>query len=80
MKLNKAVSTRLKELMKERGLTAYQLSVESDISRSTISYIVNCTLDTVTLRVLNELCRGMGISLTDFFDSPLFDMESIDEI
>lgn len=73
MKLNEAVSCRLKELLKEHKMTQYQLSSKSGVPKSTISTLINCAYDSVKLRILHELCQGFSISITEFFQSPLFD-------
>ena len=73
MQLNQAVSERLKELLAEKNMTNYALFKRCGVPTSTIGNLVNCTYDSVVLRVLHELCQGLGISLTEFFDSPLFD-------
>ncbi len=72
VKLNEAVSLRLRELLRERRMTQYQLYVKSGIPKSTIGNVMNCAYDSVKLRILHEMCQGMDISLTTFFDSPLF--------
>lgn len=72
MELSEAVSRRIKELLAERNMTQYQLFMKSGIPKSTIGNIINCVYPSVKLRVIHELCQGMDISLTDFFDSPLF--------
>lgn len=72
MQLNEAVSKRLQELMIEREMTAYQLYMKSGLPKSSIGNILNCTYPSVKLRVLHEVCQGLDISITDFFQSPLF--------
>lgn len=72
MQLNEAVSKRLLELLDEKGMTQYQLYLKSGLPKSTIGNVVNCTYDSVKLRVLHEMCQGLGIGLDDFFHSPLF--------
>lgn len=78
MKLNQAVSQRLTELMKERGMTNYALYRKSGVHKSSIGNIVNCEYDSVKLRLLHELCQGLEITLTEFFDSPLFSEENLE--
>lgn len=73
MQLNQAVSKRLMALLEEKHMTQYQLYVKSGLPKSTIGNVVNCTYDSVKLRVLHEICQGLGIGLNDFFDSPLFE-------
>ena len=78
MQLNQAVSRRLTELLAERNMTQYQLYMKSGVPKSTIGNLVNCTYDSMKLRVLHELCQGMEISLSEFFDSPLFEEENLE--
>ncbi|MCI8418963.1 MAG: helix-turn-helix transcriptional regulator [Oscillospiraceae bacterium] len=78
MKLNQAVSERLTELLRERDMTQYQLFLKSGVPKSTIGNIVNCSYDSVKLRVLHELCQGLSIGLGAFFDSPLFDESNLE--
>ena len=72
MKLNQAISERLTELLQERSMTQYQLFMKSGVPKSTIGNVINCAYDSVKLRVIHEMCQGLGIEIIDFFDSPLF--------
>lgn len=78
LKLNQAVSMRLTELLGERSMTPYQLNAKSGVPKSTIGNVINCAFDSVKLRVIHELCQGLDISLTDFFNSPLFDENNLE--
>lgn len=78
MKLNQAVSERLVQLLNERGMTQYQLYMRSGVPKSTIGNIINCSYDSVKLRVVHEMCQGMGIGLDTFFTSPLFDENNLE--
>lgn len=78
MKLNEAISRRLQELLKEKKMTQYALFMKSGVPKSTISNIVNCSYDSVKLRIIHELCQGMEIGIIDFFDSHLFAESNLD--
>lgn len=78
MKLNQAVSERLAELLKEKQMTQYQLFIKSGVPKSTIGNVINCSYDSVKLRVIHEMCQGLGISISEFFDSPLFQEGNLD--
>ena len=78
MQLNEAVSARLKELLQERNMTQYQLYMKSGVPKSSISNIVNCSYDSVKLRVIHEICQGLGISISEFFQSSLFDETNLE--
>lgn len=78
MQLNEAVSRRLSELMKNRNMTNYQLSMKTGLPKSTIGNLVNCTYDSVKLRVIHEVCQGLEINISEFFASPLFEEENLE--
>jgi DNA-binding Xre family transcriptional regulator len=78
MKLNEAVSARLRELLAEKGMTQYQLYMKSGVPKSTIVNVINCSYESVKLRIIHELCQGLGISINDFFASPLFDENNLE--
>ena len=73
MQLNQAVSARLTELLRQKDMTQYQLYMKSGVPKSTIGNLVNCTYDSMKLRIIHELCQGLEISISEFFASPLFD-------
>ena len=78
MQLNEAVSIRLKELLQERGMTQYQLYMKSGVPKSSIGNIVNCAYDSVKLRLIHELCQGLNINISDFFNSPYFEESNLE--
>lgn len=78
MKLNQAVSKRLTQMLDEKGMTQYQLHIKSGVPRSTIGNVINCSYDSVKLRVIHEMCQGLGTGLDVFFDSPLFDENNLE--
>ncbi len=78
MKLNQAVSLRMQELLKERSMTQYQLFTKSGVPKSTIHNLIQCSYDSVKLRIIHELCQGFGISISEFFQSPLFEEVNLD--
>jgi DNA-binding Xre family transcriptional regulator len=72
MKLNQAVSKRLLELLREKEMTQYQLYMKSGVPKSTIGNVINCSYESVKLRIIHEICQGMGIGIGTFFASSLF--------
>ena len=77
MLLNEAVSLRIKELCKEKGLTQYKLSMKSGVPQSTLSTVKKCMFPRVKLRIIYEICEGFEMDIKEFFDSPLFDRENL---
>ena len=78
MKLNEAISRRLMELLAARDMTQYQLFVRSGVPKSTIGNVINCSYDSVKLRIIHEMCQGLGISIIEFFESSLFDESNLE--
>ena len=78
MKLNQAISQRLAELLKEKEMTQYQLFMKSGVPKSTIGNVINCSYDSVKLRIIHEMCQGLEIEISDFFNSPLFAESNLD--
>ena len=78
MQLNKAVSKRIEQLLEMYDLTQYELFMRSGVPSSTIGNVINCTYESVKLRVIYEICQGFGIGLDEFFSSPLFDENNLE--
>ena len=78
MQLNEAVSKRLTQLLEQNQMTPYQLYMKSGVPKSTIGNILNCAYPSMKLRIIHELCQGLGISITEFFSSPLFVEENLE--
>ena len=79
MKLNEAVSRRLQGLLDEKQMTQYQLFLKSGVPKSTIGNVINCSYDSVKLRIIHEICQGLGISITEFFASSYFDENNLED-
>ena len=78
MQLNQAISARLTELLNARGMTQYQLYMKSGVPKSTIGNVINCSYDSVKLRIIHEICQGLNIGISDFFNSPLFEESNLE--
>ena len=61
------VRDRLEQLMDQQGMTAYKLSQESGASWNTIHNILKRDINP-TVHTLEKLCKGLGITLVQFFD------------
>lgn len=79
MKLNEAVSRRLQELLDEKQMTQYQLFMKSGVPKSTTGNVINCSYDSVKLRIIHEMCQGFEISITEFFASSYFDENNLED-
>lgn len=79
MKLNEAVATRIKQLCEERNISQYKLFMLSGVPQSTLSTIMNCSFPSMKLRIIYEICDGLEMTLAEFFSSPLFDRDNLED-
>ncbi len=57
---------RLRQLLKERGLTTYKMSELSGLSHTTLANVFK--RNTVpSISTLEAICKGFGITLSQFF-------------
>ena len=67
-----AVKMRILTLCGEKNITINKLSTESGIAPSTIKNILYAKSKNPGIVTLKMLCDGLGITLTEFFDTPDF--------
>ena len=77
MTLNEALSVRIQELLKENNMTQYALFKKSGVSAQAINKIIKQKNKMNALNIVYEIAQGFGMSLLQFFDSPLFAPENI---
>lgn len=77
MKLTDAVILRIEQLCIEHNMNKYQLFKASGVPQSTLTSIKKKRSNSVKISTLYSICEGFGISLADFFNSPLFDRTSL---
>ena len=78
MKLNKVFALRVRELLKEKNMTQYKLSQATGLYHSTMTDILNCKYQTPNFRNMALIIRELGLTMSEFFDSPLFDFDKLE--
>ena len=73
MNAKQAVSARIFELCKQRGIAINALANSAGISPSTIYSILNTKSMNPGIVTIKQICDGIDISLREFFDSPIFE-------
>ncbi|MDR1323336.1 MAG: helix-turn-helix domain-containing protein [Candidatus Margulisbacteria bacterium] len=63
------LAKRIKALRKARGLTAEQLAINSDLSKTALSYIERCMKEP-KLCTLESIADGFDITLKELFNFP----------
>lgn len=80
MTILEAVAQRLTELMQEKNLTMNGLAQISAVPPSTVKNIFYGKSQNPGIVTLKLLCDGMGITITEFFDTPVFRGLEVEEI
>ena len=78
MKLNQAFSLRVREILKEKKMTQYKLAQETGLYHSTMTDILNCKYQTPNFRNMALIIRELGLTMSEFFDSPLFNFDNLE--
>lgn len=73
MNAKDAVALRIKELCEKHGLKINGLANESGIPPSTVYSMLNSKSKNPGVVSIQKICDGLGISLREFFDTPLFE-------
>ncbi len=78
MTLNEAFAIRVKELLKEKKLAQFKLCQQTGLYPSTINYILHAKTKASNFKSMALIIRELGLSLTEFFDNPVFDFDNLD--
>ena len=77
MTFNEALAARINELLSEKGMTQYRLAMNSGVTAQNIDHIRPQRNQTNAVNIIYQIAQGFGMTLKEFFDSPLFDIENI---
>ena len=78
MKLNKAFSTRVREVLKDKGMTQYKLAQLTGLYHSTLTDILNCKYQTPNFKNMSLIIKELGMTYVEFFDSPIFNLDELE--
>ncbi len=78
MTLNEAFAIRVKQLLKEKKITQYKLCQQTGLYPSTMNYILHAKTKASNFKSMALIIRELGISISDFFDCPVFDFDNLD--
>lgn len=79
MYLSTAVRNRIYELCNERNITINKLCTISGITQSTLANINFRENTNLNILTIMRICRGLNISIQDFFNSPIFNIDSLED-
>lgn len=77
MNISQAVAMRIKELLREQGLSQYRLEQKACLSHDTVKSIMKGKTKGVNLKTLIAISDGFGITVSEFLQSDLFMYENL---
>ena len=72
MVVKDAVVKRLLQVCTERRIVPNDLAVRSGVTPSTVYSLLQTERKDVSITTVKKLCDGLGMSLSEFFDSGTF--------
>ena len=79
MYLSTAIKKRIYELCNERKISINKLCTISGITQSTLANINARPNKNLTVLTIMRICRGLNITLQDFFNSPIFNIDKLED-
>lgn len=73
MKTVDTIRARIKELMIEKSMSEYRLICQTEMPPSTVKSVLRGKSENPGVCTITGLCRGLGITVKEFYDSELFE-------
>jgi len=73
MRITEAVAKRIKTLLAEKEMTQYRLTQIIGMAHSQMTGIITAKNNSIDLKTILTICRGLEITASKFFDDPNFD-------
>ena len=77
MTIGEALARRIDGYCKERKITLNKLCILSGVTQSTVHDVFTGRSRSPRVDTIYNLCIGLDISISEFFDSPLFNEDNI---
>lgn len=78
MTINQAIAIRVRELLKEKKMSQYKLEQETGLYHSTMNAILNNRVKASNFKSIALIVKALDLSLTDFFDHPVFSFDNLE--
>lgn len=73
MKAQDALRKRIIELAEQKNYSMNKIASNCYINTSTIISLLNGHSKKSEISTISKICYGLGVSMREFFDSPIFD-------
>lgn len=73
MKAQGGIRKRIMEIANQKNLSINKVANNCFINTSTITSLLNGHSKKSEIATISRICYGLGVSIREFFDSPIFD-------
>ncbi len=78
MKITTAVAFRISNILRERKMSQYRLEKIIAMPHNTMKTLMTARNESVNLKTVMQIIRGLGMTTAQFFDDPIFESEELD--
>ena len=78
MKTSQAVAKRTKDLLAQKNMTQYRLCKNIAMHNNTMTNIMTAKNKSVNLNTILLICRGLGMTASEFLNDPVFENAELD--
>ena len=78
MKISEAVAIRLGRILTERNMTQYRLEKEIAMPHNTMKTLMGKRNKSVNLRTIMQIAKGLNMTVSEFFNDPIFEDENLE--
>lgn len=72
MQIKQAIVLRMQDICNEKSIRFNELANRSGVTPSTVYSMMDSRRKDLSVSTLKKLCDGLEISISDFFDSDIF--------
>ena len=78
MKISEVVAIRLGRILTERNMTQYRLEKEIAMPHNTMKTLMGKRNNSVNLRTIMQIAKGLNMTVSEFFNDPIFEDENLE--
>lgn len=79
MLIHDALAARMLQLAEERNKTVAEVAKAGGLRQSTVSEIMQGRSVHPRINTIQMYCKGCGITMSEFFDSEIFNVDEVSE-
>lgn len=79
MKLSEKIAKRILFFCDKKQISVNKLAILSELTQSTLDSIINGKSQNPQFGTIEKVCKGLGITLKEFFDSPEFENDDFND-